>query len=200
MGVHMDQGDRPVQLLHGAQDRQGQGVVAAQGQRNGAGRQDGIEAVFDKADGLLQVEGVDRHVADVGDLQAVEGRRAGRHVVGPEHAGLGADLTRSMPGAGAVRGADVHRHADEAGIQAGGGLLGRQAHHGGRAGEARHGVTAERLVESVGHGSVFPIGLLGRHHDPGRIEPQADPVVAAGTECPEHVPEKCGRFSDKDML
>ena len=66
---------------------------------------------------FLQVERVDRHVADVGDLQAVEGRRAGRHVVGPDQAGFGADLARAKAGAAAVRGADVHGHADEAGIE-----------------------------------------------------------------------------------
>ena len=70
---------------------------------------------------FLQVEGVDRDVADVGDLQAVEGRRARRHVVGPNQAAFGADLARAEAGAGAVGGADVHRHADEAGVETLGG-------------------------------------------------------------------------------
>ena len=44
-------------------------------------------------DALLEVEGVDRHVADIGDAQGIERRRPRRHVVGADQAGFGADLT-----------------------------------------------------------------------------------------------------------
>ena len=65
----------------------------------------------------FEIVGVDRDVADVGDLEAVERRRAGRHVVGADQRRFGADLARAEPGAAAVGGADVERHADEAGVQ-----------------------------------------------------------------------------------
>jgi len=81
------------------------------------------------------------------DLKRVEGRGPGPHVVRPDHRRLGADLARPKARAAAVRGADVHGNADEADVEPLGGLLGRQAHHGGRPGKARHLVAAQRLIE-----------------------------------------------------
>jgi hypothetical protein len=110
--------------------------------------EDVVEALLDDADGLLEVEGVDGDVADIGDAQGLEGGGPRRHVVGPQHARFGADLARPVAGAGAVRGADVHGHADEAGIEAFAEPLRQlgQPHHRRRPGEARHLVAAERLV------------------------------------------------------
>jgi ribosomal protein L34 len=73
MGVDMDQRDRPVAFLDRAQDRPGQRVVAAQRQRDRAVGEDAAVVVGDDVHGLLQVEGVDRHIADVGHLKMSKG-------------------------------------------------------------------------------------------------------------------------------
>ncbi len=146
VGVHVDDAQRAVSAMQGAHYRQHDGVVATEGQGTAAVGNDAIVGFFDDLDAGCQVEGVDGDVADIGDLQAVEGRRPGRHVVGPDEGGLGANGARSETCAAAVRGADVQRHADEAGVESLRVGLRRQAHHGGRTGEARHLVAAERLV------------------------------------------------------
>ena len=139
MGVDMHHADGPVLLLQGAQDRQRDGVIAAHGQRLAVVAEDLVVGRLDDVDALQQVEGVDRDIADIGDRQAVEGRRAGRHVVGADQAALGADLARAEPCAGAVGGSDVEGHADETGIEP----LGRSAWIGRRimvAGPPKRGI------------------------------------------------------------
>jgi hypothetical protein len=59
----------------------------------------------------------DRDVADIGYLQRVEGCRAGRHVVGTNQAGFGANLARSESGAATIRGADIEGYANETDIE-----------------------------------------------------------------------------------
>ena len=117
MGIDMDQRHRPVLLFDRAQDRVGQRVVAAERERNAIVRENVVIGRSMMPTRLLEVERVDRHVADIRHLQGIEGHRPRRHVVGAEHAGFGADLARPMARAGAVRGADVDRHADEAGVE-----------------------------------------------------------------------------------
>ena len=151
MSVDVDQADRSMALTDGAQDRQRQSVIAPERQRPAALRKDSVVGSFDDRDRLLEVIGVGRHVADVGDLEVFERRRPGRHVVGAEQRGLGADLARAEAGPAAVRGPDVERHADEAGVQALRRGLRGQAHHRARPAEARHLVAAEWLVEGSGH-------------------------------------------------
>ncbi|MPL83906.1 hypothetical protein SDC9_29865 [bioreactor metagenome] len=151
MRVDMDQRDGAVAFLDRAQDRPGQGVVAAQGQRDHAVAQHLAVMAGDDLDRFLQVEGVDRHVADIGHLQRLEGRGAGRHVVGADHPAFVADLARAEAGARAVRGADIHRDAEEAGVEPRRRGRRRQAHHRGRSPEAGHGVAAKRLVQRFRH-------------------------------------------------
>jgi hypothetical protein len=151
MGVDMHQPDRPVLFGDGAQDRIGDGMVAAERQRDAALGQDGVIETGDDVHALGQVERVDRHVANIGHHQAVEGRGPCRHIVGADHARLGSDLARPEPRPRPVRGADIHRHTDEAGVEALGRGLRGQPHHRRRAAEARHLVAAERLVENPGH-------------------------------------------------
>ncbi|MCY1559998.1 hypothetical protein D9M68_970870 [compost metagenome] len=117
--------------------------------------EDTVVFLFDDAHGFQQVEGVDGHVADVGHVQRVEGRGAGRHVVRADHHRFGADFAGAEAGAGAQGGADVQRHADEGGVQGvefGGGLDVRQAHHGGDAAETGHFIAAQGLMEFLVHG------------------------------------------------
>ena len=103
------------------QDRQGDGVVTAQGQRDHVVFEDLVVGLFDNAHGVEQVEGVDRHVADIGHGQGIKGRSARGHVVRTNHHRLGADFARPEAGARAQRGADVQRDANKSGIQASGG-------------------------------------------------------------------------------
>ena len=147
VGIDMDQADRAVLLGDGAQHRQGDGVIAAQRQRYAVVAQHLIVELLDDVHALGQVEGVDRHIADVRHLQAIEGRGAGGHVVGAQHARFIADLTRAETCARTVGGTDVQRNADEGGVQAFRGFLSRQTHHGGRAAETWHVVAAQRLIE-----------------------------------------------------
>ena len=129
--------------------RQHDGVIATHGERACShSRCNAVVGLFDDLDAGHQIEGIDRDVADIGHLQAVEGRRTGRHVVGTYERRLGADRARTETRAAAIGGADVEGHAHEAGIQTLGRIgLGRQAHHRRRAAEARHLVAAQRLVE-----------------------------------------------------
>ncbi len=146
VGIHVDDAERAVLAMQRTQDGQHDGVVAAQGEGTATVGDDDVVGLFDDGDARREVEGVDSDVADVGNLQAVEGRRPGRHVVGPDEAGLGAYRARPETRAAAVRGTDVERHADEAGVEILGIRLGRQPHHGRGPAEAGHLVAAERLV------------------------------------------------------
>ena len=106
VGVDVNQPDRAVLLGHRPQDRQGDGVVAAEGERAAALPQDLAVSRRDQVDRLLEVIGVGCHVADVGDLETVERRRPGRHVVGADHAAFGADLARPETLEAALDGVD----------------------------------------------------------------------------------------------
>ena len=86
VGIDVDQADRAMLLGDGTQHRQGDGVIAAQRQRYAVVAQHLIVELLDDVHALGQVEGVDRHIADVRHLQAIEGRGAGGHVVGAQHA------------------------------------------------------------------------------------------------------------------
>ena len=151
MGVDVHHPHGPMLLPHGPQDRQHDRMVAAQRQRHAAVGQNGIVGVLDNRDRFLQIEGVDRHVADVGHRQGIERRRAGRHVVGTNHRRFGANLARREAGAAAVRRANVERHTDETDIQIRRFGLRWKPHHRRRSGKARHLVAAQRLVVGLGH-------------------------------------------------
>ncbi|MNY34059.1 hypothetical protein D3C86_1683710 [compost metagenome] len=144
-------------LLQCAQDRQGDGVVAAEGQGDDAVVEDFVVGSLDDANGLGHVEGIDWHIADIGHVQRIERGGAGGHVVRADHHRLGADLARAETGAGTQRGADIQRYADKADVQGAfliRGLDMRQAHHGGYAAETGHLIAAQGLVQSLVHGKA----------------------------------------------
>ncbi len=85
VGIDVHQPDLAVYLVDGPQDRQGDGVVAAQGQGNHVVFEDAVIGFFDDAHRVQQVEGVDRYVADVGHRQRVERGSTGGHVVRADH-------------------------------------------------------------------------------------------------------------------
>jgi hypothetical protein len=114
--------------------------------------EDVVVGFFDDPHGIQQVEGVDRHVADVGHRQRVERRGTGGHVVRADHHRFGADVPWPETGAGAQRSADVQRHANEGSVQAGSSRYMGESEHGGDAAEARHFVAAQWLVKNLVHG------------------------------------------------
>ncbi len=162
MRIHMHQRDRAVLARHRAQDRQRDGVIAAQRQRRTAGGQHRVVEGRNDVDRLLERIGVDGHIAQVGHVQLVERRCAGGHVVGPQQRRFGADLARPETRARSVGSADVERHADERRVQPLRGRCGGQPHHRAGAGEARHRVAAERLVRSGGGHRVGGFSAAGR--------------------------------------
>ena len=159
MGVDVDQRHRPVPLLDRAQDRPGQRVIAPKGQRDDPVAQHLAVMRGDDVHRLLQIEYVDRNVAQVRDLQMLERRRACRHVVGPDHPRLIPDLPGPQPRAGAIAGPMIHRNPDERRVQPRRTRRHRQPHHRCRAAEPRHLVAAEGLVET-GHLDCLPCWSL----------------------------------------
>ena len=121
MRIDVHQRHRAVTFSHRTQDRQRDGVVAPQGERDAASGQHLAVKVGDDRQRFFQRIGIDRHVAQIGHLQCVERCGAGGHVVGADQAGFSADLARTEACTGPVGGADVQRHADETGVQALGG-------------------------------------------------------------------------------
>ena len=134
-------------FLHRSQNGPGQRVIAAKRQGNRPIRQNAVVILGDDIHGLFQIEGVNRHIANIGHLQMLKGGRPGRHVIGPQHPALVPDLARTHPRARPVRGAMVHRNADEGHIQPLGPHLRGQAHHGRRAAKAGHVIATQGLIE-----------------------------------------------------
>ncbi|MNQ87227.1 hypothetical protein D3C85_1024420 [compost metagenome] len=155
VGVDVHQANLAVLLMDRTQDRQGDGVVAAQGQRQDAVLEDAVVFLLDDAHGFQQVEGVDGDVADVGHIQRIEGSSTGGHVVRADHHRFGTDFARAEAGTGTQGGADVQRDADESGVEGfefGRGLDVRQAKHGGDTAETGHLIAAQGLMEFLVHG------------------------------------------------
>ncbi|MOA12114.1 hypothetical protein D3C78_1320830 [compost metagenome] len=152
VSVDVHQADLAVLLVDGTQDRQGDGVVAAQGQGDHVVFEDVVVGLLDDPHGIQQVEGVDRDVADVGNRQRVERRSASGHVVRANHHRFSTDFARPETGARAQGSTDVQRHAYEGSVQAGSGIQVGESHHGGDAAEARHFVAAQWLVKNLVHG------------------------------------------------
>jgi hypothetical protein len=150
--VHMDEPDRAVAAHERAQDRQHDRVVTPERERDRPRADDPVVGVLDDLDRRLEVVGVDRHVAEIADDEAVERCRARRHVVRPQQRRLRADRTRSVPRAGPVRRPDVEGHTDEGDVEGRGIIERRQAHHRRGPTEPRHLVATQRLrARAVGH-------------------------------------------------
>ncbi len=121
-------------------------MVAADAERDRPGRNDGRDPGLDPGETVVQVDGIDRQVADVGDVGDAEGLSSGDVVHPPHQARLVADLARSMARAGPVGGAAVPGNAVERDVEP----LRRghkgQPHEGRHAGVARHQGRIDRLV------------------------------------------------------
>ncbi len=149
----MDHAHGPT-LGDGAKDRQRDQVVAAGGERNGAGRFHlGVEAL-DARQSVHEVDRVDRGIAEIGDAGELIGRNPTHMVHLAQEARHVADFARPVTGAGAVRGAAVPGHADEGDVDLGRVGHVRQAHEGGDRAEPRRDGGIDRLGmgDGVAHG------------------------------------------------
>src|SRR4051794_10210200 len=143
----MDQPDRPMALVHGAQDGQHDRVVAAHRDRDQTLLEQRVEMRLDPFDGIGDVVGIGSDVAEVVDSQTVERGGARGHVVRPDQHALGADASRSEACSRPVRRADVEWHTDDADVELLRGAASGQAHERGDPGETGQVVAAEWLWE-----------------------------------------------------
>ena len=96
--VEVHDGDRAVQLVHDPQQRQGDGVVAADGHQLGAAVERRPRALVDLLDRVLDVERVAGDVAGVGDLLDGERLDVLDRVVGAQQLAGRADVRRDRTG------------------------------------------------------------------------------------------------------
>ena len=122
--IEVEDGDLAVRLVQGAQVRQGQGVVTAEGEQLGAIGAHGVGVVLDGGDGLFDVEGVDAEVTAVSDLLPGERVDVRGLVVGAQQLRGLADMSGSEAGAGTVADAGVEGDADDLDVDLLAGTLG----------------------------------------------------------------------------
>ena len=140
MGVDMDHADR-AGGGDGAQDGQGDGMVAADGKRGDAGGDDRVVEGRDfRQRGFEFIRFLDPGIAEVAHAGLGEGHDAGGAVDAAEQAGLVAHRARAVAGAGAVGDTAIEGHADDADIHRGEVLGVAGAEEGGDAGVARMGL------------------------------------------------------------
>ena len=118
------------------QDRQRDGVVAAQGEQRRPVGPDVGDGGVDLLDRLGEVERVDRDVTGVGHLLDAERVHVLRRVVRPQQLRRVADVPGTEPGARPVADAGVERHAQDRDVRAGHLVDPRQPGEGGRPGVA----------------------------------------------------------------
>jgi hypothetical protein len=136
MGVEMNEPDRAV-ADQTAENRQGDQVIAADGQRHGRAPANVREMRLDRSQAVFDAERVDRCIAAIADPQDIEWRHP-RHVMdASDEARLIANLAWTMARPCPVRGAAVEGNADKRNIH----LLRLrkgQPHEAAGAGEARN--------------------------------------------------------------
>ena len=116
--VEVDQRDGSVPVGGGPQQRQRDGVVAADGHQTRSVGGQFERGSFDGLDGFTDVERVDRDVTRVGHLRDLEGRNVQGRVVRPQQAGRLPHVRGAEPGPRPVGHAGVERHArdDDVGL------------------------------------------------------------------------------------
>ena len=174
MRVELHQADRPI-LGNGAQDRQRHGMVAAYRDRRRVQFVQVLEERLDRGEAGRQVHGVDRDVADIGDLAQIERRDPAGRMHQPDRARRLPHRGRPAARSGAIVGAEVERHADQRNVDPGTGRHARRAQqrcHVAEAGRNRgvHGPQAAIRVHGVLQG-LFE-GAISCHpgagvHNPG---------------------------------
>ena len=135
---------------------------------------------------VLEVDGVDRRIAEVADPRQAVRRDIGDVMDLPHQARLVADFAGTVAGAGAVGGAAVEGNADEGDIDLGWRDDRRQAHEGRQAGEARHLRRVDRLRE----------GAVGGHSPNSlRIAAEISATWSAISHSPFSADEPCATAS-----
>lgn len=93
-------------------------MIAPDRQRDGSFADNRGHAGFDTLQCILEIDGIDRKVADVCDIRSAEGFDT-RHMMRPSHqARLAADFSRPMARAGAIGRPAIPRNADQCDVQA----------------------------------------------------------------------------------
>ena len=137
VGVEVDQRDRPVLSVQCPQQRQRDGVVAAEGDDAVGPAEQAGRRRLDGRDGLEQVERVDPDVAGVGDLVDVPRVHVELRVERPEQLGPGPQCLGPEPGTRPVGRTAVERHAQDRHRSPAHVVQARQPGEGVRPGEAR---------------------------------------------------------------
>ncbi len=118
MRIDMDHADGSA-TADSAQDRIGDGMIAADGQRHHAGIHHLGEVCLDVGVRLLQaVAAAERHIADIRQRVIDDGRHAQHMLEWPDAFDL-AHRPRAKPSAGAIGRAQIQRNADERQVQSG---------------------------------------------------------------------------------
>ena len=118
VGIEVQHGDRAVVAIDRAENRQRDGVVAAEGEhRRGSGPQlsDGR---LDCGQRLRNIERIGRHITGVCHLQACERLYFQRGVVRPQQLRRCTDVARSKTCARAIADAGIERHSEDRDIGA----------------------------------------------------------------------------------
>jgi hypothetical protein len=109
----MDYGERPELPAGSAEQRQGDGVIAAQGKNVLAGSEQAIGARFDLRDRLSDDKGIASDVAGVRNLLQRERLHFHVRVVGPQKAGSLANCSRPEPRTGPIGDPTVEWDSDD---------------------------------------------------------------------------------------
>jgi hypothetical protein len=154
VGVELDEGDRAVFFRYGAENREADGMIAADADAAGSGLEDGSDSLLDALEGVFDGERVHGEVAEVGDAIFREGIYVENRIPRTDDRGLDANVAWAETRAGAIGGAAVKGDADEGDVEFFG--LGdvREAHEAGNAGEAGVAESVERLRMGKAEGAA----------------------------------------------
>src|SRR6266571_2849523 len=149
VGVEVEQRDRSPELVGGAQQRQRDGVVAADGDEAAAVGEQALGGALDLADGLLDVEGIAGDVAGIGDLLGAEWLDVEAGMVRAQQPGAGTDVRRAEACPGPVSDTAVERHADDGDLAALDLVVAGEPRERGRPGEAGNGPRVDRSARRL---------------------------------------------------
>jgi outer membrane protein assembly complex protein YaeT len=151
VGVELDKVDGPAVFFgDGAQDREADGVVAADAGGAGSGGEDRYDALLDATEGVFDGQRIDREVAKVCDAVFFERIEFQDGIPRPNDCRLYSHVARAETRTGAIGGAAVKRDADDGDVQFFRFRDVRETHKGGYAGEARvlEGVNGFRMRQT----------------------------------------------------
>ena len=178
MGIEVQHRNWAVVAVQRAQQRQRDGVVAAERDQLCAAVAQLVGGLLDGGDGLGDIERVDRNVAGVGHLLHGERLDVQPRVIGPQQLGRGPDMARTEPGAGPVGDARVERDADHGDVGVWHLVDAGQTGEGGGSGVARHPrPPGKPAVGRIGMSGIYGFPAIAREPTAtsGQLYPQVDP-------------------------